>query len=143
VEGIVPELVSPAAGSTVRTTRPRFEVRVPVAALGEKCEISILTPKKINETYAYSGELEVSSGLVSWVPESNLGTESMYYWQARLVGGEWSQRASFVVRPDIHFAPNPYSLAQGGGGDDPQSAGRCHGAHLYYLRQIGDYYGQQ
>jgi hypothetical protein len=114
VEGIVPELVSPAAGSTVRTTRPRFEVRVPAAALGEKCEISIFTPKKINETYAYSGELDVSSGIVTWIPEHNLGTESMYYWQARLVGGEWSQRASFVVRPDIHFAPNPYSLAQGG-----------------------------
>jgi len=114
VEGIIPELLRPATGSVVETPRPRFEVRVPPEAIGEKCEIGISTPARLGEMLVYSGELPVESGIVTWVPETDLTPKTMYQWQARLVGGEWSQTAAFVVRPDIHFAPNPFSLAEGG-----------------------------
>jgi len=114
VEGISPSLVSPVDGATVESLRPEFRVHVPVEAIGEQCELAIAADREFTRIEAYSGEIDVAELDLSWILESDLASGKSYYWRARLVGGDWSETAAFVVEPDIHFAPNPYVLSDGG-----------------------------
>jgi len=114
VEGLTPSLVSPIDEATINSLRPEFRVQVPFEAIGEKCEFAIAADEEFSKVEAYSGEMDVAELDLIWIPESDLILGKPYYWRARLIGGDWSAAASFVVESDIHFAPNPYVLSAGG-----------------------------
>ncbi len=57
--------------------------------------------------------LQEDGGVTSWVCDTKLSADVLYYWRAGTADNEYSNVSTFIIKPKVHAYPNPFRPAGG------------------------------